>query len=281
MATSAATKTPHGRGHERADDPSEHDESTDAERGEIDQSDGRLRRVAEHLGPASPRHARSARPASSENAISAAKKSGVARMPATESGAFGARRIRAHLQARPASITRGRNSRVRSSRGAEKICEGGPSSRITPSSRKHTLSASSRAKAISCVAMIIVIPSSASWRTNCEDLAHELRVERARDLVEQHEARVHRQRARDRDALLLAAGEAVRILVRLVLEPDHREQLPSLLQARRRFDSLSARIGARVTFSSTVMCGNRLYAWKTMPIFRRSALTSTFPPVST
>ena len=38
--------------------------------------------------------------------------------------------------------------------------------------------------------------------------------------------------------------------------------------------------GASVTFSSTVMCGNRLNAWKTIPILRRSALTSTFGPVT-
>src|SRR5437763_3471757 len=40
-----------------------------------------------------------------------------------------------------------------------------------------------------------------------QDLADELRVERARDLVEQHQLRAHREGARDRDPLLLAAGE--------------------------------------------------------------------------
>ena len=86
------------------------------------------------------------------------------------------------------------------------------------------------------------------------------------------------ERAGDRDALLLAAGEAVRVLVGLVLEADERKELASPAHARRAFDSLSACIGARVTFSITVMCGNRLYAWKTIPIFRRSAFTSTFVP---
>src|SRR5579862_1837108 len=41
----------------------------------------------------------------------------------------------------------------------------------------------------------------------CKHLGHELRVERARDLVEQHLLRLHRERASDRDALLLAAAQ--------------------------------------------------------------------------
>ena len=102
------------------------------------------------------------------------------------------------------------------------------------------------------------MPSSASVRTSAEHLPDELRVERARDLVEEHEARVHRERAGDRHALLLATGEPVGVLVRLVLEPDEREQLASPRACVSAFDSLSARIGARVTFSITVMCGNRL-----------------------
>src|SRR5262249_49950604 len=85
-----------------------------------------------------------------------------------ENSRYGEGRLRgtvepAHI--RPASMTRSRNWRVRSSRGAEKICWGGPSSRMTPPSRKQILSAHSRAKPISCVAMIIVMPSSARVRT--------------------------------------------------------------------------------------------------------------------
>ena len=70
-----------------------------------------------------------------------------------------------HARSRPASMIRARNSRVRSSRGDEKIWSGGPSSRMTPPSRKQILSATSRAKPISCVARTIVIPVSASCRT--------------------------------------------------------------------------------------------------------------------
>src|SRR4030095_1053979 len=48
-----------------------------------------------------------------------------------------------------------------------------------------------------------------------EHLADELRIERARDLVEEQEVGLHGEGACDRDALLLSAGEPVRKLVRL------------------------------------------------------------------
>ncbi len=57
-----------------------------------------------------------------------------------------------------------------------------------------------------------------------EHLGDELRVERARHLVEQQQVRLHRERTRDRDALLLAAREPVRVLVALVREPEALEQ---------------------------------------------------------
>ena len=44
-----------------------------------------------------------------------------------------------------------------------------------------------------------------------------LGIERRRHLVEQHHVRIHRERARDRDALLLAAGQLARIGVLLAL----------------------------------------------------------------
>ena len=53
-----------------------------------------------------------------------------------------------------------------------------------------------------------------------EDAAHELGVERRGDLVEEHHVRVHRERARDGDALLLAAGELRREVVHPVAEAD-------------------------------------------------------------
>src|SRR5262245_45666018 len=49
-----------------------------------------------------------------------------------------------------------------------------------------------------------------------QHLGDELRVERARDLVEQHEPGLHRECADDRNALLLAAREPIGVLVPLV-----------------------------------------------------------------
>src|SRR6185437_14685148 len=51
-----------------------------------------------------------------------------------------------------------------------------------------------------------------------DHLHNELRVERARHLVEQHQPRLHGQRAHDRDPLLLAAVEVVGIRLDLVRE---------------------------------------------------------------
>jgi hypothetical protein len=56
----------------------------------------------------------------------------------------------------------------------------------------------------------------------------EFRVERGRRLVEQHQLRLERQRARDADALLLTAGKLIRVLVLLLRQPDLVEQLDGL-----------------------------------------------------
>ena len=53
-----------------------------------------------------------------------------------------------------------------------------------------------------------------------EDAGDELRVERRRRLVEQHQLGVEGQRSCDRDALLLTAGQPRRVVVGLVGEPD-------------------------------------------------------------
>src|SRR6266516_3670958 len=62
-----------------------------------------------------------------------------------------------------------------------------------------------------------------------QHLRDELRVERARDLVEQHQPWLHGQRADDRDPLLLAAGEVVGIRLQLVREPEAVKQRTRLL----------------------------------------------------
>jgi hypothetical protein len=58
-----------------------------------------------------------------------------------------------------------------------------------------------------------------------QHLTDELGVERARDLVEQQQARLHGERTGDRRALLLAARQAVRIFADLVGDTEAVEQL--------------------------------------------------------
>ena len=53
-----------------------------------------------------------------------------------------------------------------------------------------------------------------------DDFAGELRIQRARGLVEQHELRVHRERSGDPHSLLLPAGEFGRVRVGLIGEAD-------------------------------------------------------------
>ncbi len=58
-----------------------------------------------------------------------------------------------------------------------------------------------------------------------KDFADQLWVERACDLVEEQEVRIHRERPGDRDPLLLSAGEPVGVLIGLVRQADLGEQL--------------------------------------------------------
>ena len=58
-----------------------------------------------------------------------------------------------------------------------------------------------------------------------QHLADQLRIEGGRDLVEQHQLGTHGQRARNGHALLLAAGEPLRIHVALVGQPDLLQEL--------------------------------------------------------
>ena len=75
------------------------------------------------------------------------------------------------------------------------------------------------------------MPSLASCDHDVEHLVDHLRVERRGRLVEQHADRVHRQRARDGDALLLAAGELAGKLVLVRDQADAVEQLQAALVA--------------------------------------------------
>ena len=65
----------------------------------------------------------------------------------------------------------------------------GPGSTMTPPSMKTAVSATSRAKPISWVTTIIVMPSSREAAHHVEHLADELGVERRGRLVEEHELR--------------------------------------------------------------------------------------------
>ena len=62
-----------------------------------------------------------------------------------------------------------------------------------------------------------------------QDLADENRVQCRRDLVQQEQFRVRGERACDGDALLLATRQAIRVLLRLVLQADAVQQLHAAL----------------------------------------------------
>ena len=82
----------------------------------------------------------------------------------------------------------------------------GPCSTITPPSMNSTRSATSLVKAISWVTTTMVMPSSASLRMTPKNVADQFGIQRRGRLVEQDRLRLHRERAGNRDALLLSAG---------------------------------------------------------------------------
>ena len=82
-----------------------------------------------------------------------------------------------------------------------------------------------------------------------------LRVERRERLVEQQHARLDRERARERDALLHAARELVRVAVAGVPEADELEQLVDALVALGR--SLAADAQPERDVLRAVMFGKR------------------------
>ena len=94
-----------------------------------------------------------------------------------------------------------------------------------------------------------------------------LRVERRERLVEEEDARLDRERARERDPLLHPARELVRIAVAGVAEADELEQLRDLAPRRSSF-AVPRIFSPYSTFRDALMFGKRLYAWKTMPMSR-------------
>ena len=111
--------------------------------------------------------------------------------------------------------------------GAVKSCAGGPCSRMTPSSRKQTRSAMSRAKPISWVAISMVMPARGELADDAQHLCDELGIERARDLVQEHDSRLHGEGTDDRHPLLLATREPVGIVVLLLGEPEALQERPA------------------------------------------------------
>ena len=90
---------------------------------------------------------------------------------------------------------------------------------------KTTRWATRRAKPISWVTTIMVMPSLGQIGHNFQHFIDHLGIERRGRLVEEHDLGLHRQRAGDGDALLLAAGEIGRIDVGFVGNADAFQQL--------------------------------------------------------
>ncbi len=80
-------------------------------------------------------------------------------------------------------------------------------------------------------------------------LGTQLRVDVRPRLVEQHDARSGRERPRERDALLLAAGELVGVPPAQPAEVDERKESRNAAETR------SRRGRPKPTFSATVRCG--------------------------
>ena len=90
-----------------------------------------------------------------------------------------------------------------------------------------------------------------------QNLRHQLGIKCRGHLIQQHKLRFHGQCPRDGHALLLPAGKAVRVFVGLGLQADALQQTMAILR-RRPAPSSKTVSGCEVTFSSTLMCGNRL-----------------------
>ncbi len=131
-----------------------------------------------------------------------------------------------------------------------------------------------RAKPISWVTTIIVMPRFGEVDHHVEDLLDHLRVQRRGRLVEEHHLGLHREGAGDGDALLLAAGELGGVLVGLL-----RRRRPGRAARVPRFSASAlllprTLIGPSVTFSRIVLWAKRLKLWKTMPTSARSAASA-------
>ena len=101
-----------------------------------------------------------------------------------------------------------------------------------------------------------------------QHLLHLDEVEVRGRLVGQDQQRIQRDRASDRDALLLPAAQVARSVFHSFRKIDARQQFLGALDATSARDIPAARSGT-ITFSSAVRLGTRLNAWKTMPTLSR------------
>ena len=89
------------------------------------------------------------------------------------------------------------------------------------------------------------------------------RVDRAERLVHQHQRRIGRERARDADALALAAGQLRRVAVAQLGRRATSARAARRPVARTCFLSQPSSFGTTATFSPIVRCGNRPICWIT------------------
>ena len=178
-------------------------------------------------------------------------------------------------------MMRSRNWRVRGCAGDAKTLLGWPLLEMRPRRGSRPGRRPSRAKAISCVAMTIVMPPSAS--KGARPRAPRRRAPgRGRSSPRRAGAAMGSSRARARSRRAAAgrprAGPGTRLPCRRARSA---RGAPTPRRSASAVDTPSAFRGASVTLSSTLMCGKRLNAWKTMPMPRRTRLTSTRASVIT
>jgi hypothetical protein len=99
------------------------------------------------------------------------------------------------------------------------------------------------------------------------DAGPQVRVERGERLVEQHHGRLDGQGPGQRDPLLLAAGQLMRVPLAQPAQA-HRSSMSADRPARR-----SPADSPNPTLAATVRCGNRLPSCGTYPMRRRSGGT--------
>jgi transcription elongation factor len=112
--------------------------------------------------------------------------------------------------------------------------------------------------------MTIVAPSPIDALEDRDHLRRARRIQVARRLVREHDARTHDESARDRNTLLLASGELVGSAGRAPARPTAARA--SSARSSRSRGRTPAYTSGSSTFLNAVDRGSRLNAWKTNPI---------------